>query len=54
LKGHAQSYNHGADVFVADLQGHLRGTSLSLEAVRAWGPRQLRRAPLWPASLSAR
>jgi len=25
LKGHAQSYNHGADVFVADPQGHYLG-----------------------------
>ena len=25
LKGHAQSYNHGADVFVADRQGHYVG-----------------------------
>jgi hypothetical protein len=25
LKGHAQSYNHGADVFVADPQGHYMG-----------------------------
>ena len=25
LKGHAQSYNHGADVFVADPQGHYVG-----------------------------
>jgi len=31
LQGHAQSYNHGADVFVADLQGHYVGRPAATE-----------------------
>jgi hypothetical protein len=36
LKGHAQSYNHGADVFVADPSGHYLGRLCPWKQCAPW------------------
>ena len=54
LQGHAQSFNRGADVFLADERGHVHWTGVPLERLPVRSAAGMRCAPLRSAAISPR